>query len=663
MLDGEFKATGILSRAVSSLLLCKNDVARLMRMEFSEQIPSLHVEDDRSRDKNSHKGASKLLLTTVASLTFIITVLHNLVHCDAALAVKSKTDHHYHANKSYHIYLLAHAIIQFAFVHVVLHCQKPRSSFLKWYMNDDKQGRLWHSHSTSNALPIPEERDNKVVNLLDVFGSACSDGLCLCRKLHVQLFVVFSIPAVIAWGNQLLPKQTHGVITSLLVSASAMQLVIFCKDKLLTSTSTMASGSMVLALVYGLYLILLKSILSKNSTLQLMYVIAFVEILLHLMLVVLSRNSLAAESNTGILASSWKLFKLIVFSFFKTVFTLLLLKISDPLTYLVTMNLSLIPYTLIKRSEAIVRARLSVNIKTKMADKIVLRCSFQGGQRKVVNGLTKDSTASQLQEELFILTGVAPHRQRILFGFPPKELAIDDGDKLITSMLIRSGDTLIVEENKSAPKVQQYQADVPKLVLRRHVVPADNSCLFASLSFLFFGGDKSLAPEMRKLAAQCISSDPETFNVAVLEKTNEEYCKWIMQSDHWGGGIEITALAKYYQTEIDVVDIQSGRIDRFGQDGNYKNRVFLIYDGIHYDPLSKEEVDKPGQPIQTTFASSDESVYAEALSLSKEAKQKRQFTDLNGFTLRCLACQTTLTGQKDAQSHAMATGHTNFGEL
>ena len=42
----------------------------------------------------------------------------------------------------------------------------------------------------------------------------------------------------------------------------------------------------------------------------------------------------------------------------------------------------------------------------------VLRCQFQGGQRKVVDGLTKSSSAAQLQEKLFILTGVAPHRQR-----------------------------------------------------------------------------------------------------------------------------------------------------------------------------------------------------------------------------------------------------------
>ena len=43
--------------------------------------------------------------------------------------------------------------------------------------------------------------------------------------------------------------------------------------------------------------------------------------------------------------------------------------------------------------------------------------------------------------------------------------------------------------------------------------------------------------------------------------------------------------------------------------------------------------------------------------------QARQFTDLAGFTLRCLVCGKALTGQTDAQSHAKATGHINFGEV
>lgn len=42
--------------------------------------------------------------------------------------------------------------------------------------------------------------------------------------------------------------------------------------------------------------------------------------------------------------------------------------------------------------------------------------------------------------------------------------------------------------------------------------------------------------------------------------------------------------------------------------------------------------------------------------------QQRQYTDLAGFSLRCLICNTPLKGQTQAQDHAKSTGHMNFGE-
>ncbi len=50
-----------------------------------------------------------------------------------------------------------------------------------------------------------------------------------------------------------------------------------------------------------------------------------------------------------------------------------------------------------------------------------------------------------------------------------------------------------------------------------------------------------------------------------------------------------------------------------GQDESYPNRIFLIYDGIHYDPLAGS--------VKTIFPVSDEATYAEALILSKDARE------------------------------------------
>lgn len=236
-----------------------------------------------------------------------------------------------------------------------------------------------------------------------------------------------------------------------------------------------------------------------------------------------------------------------------------------------------------------------------------------------------------------------------------------------------TGDTLIVEEDAAKPKTESpivTKRTVPNSVrealpvLARKVVPADNSCLFTSIYYVVEGGvyDPGCAPEMRNLIAQIVASDPESYSEAVLGKTNQEYCEWIRREDTWGGAIEVSILSKFYQCEICVVDTQTVRIDRFGEDAGYAKRVLLIYDGIHYDPLERK-IPNSDIPPQTIFSASDDIVLAQALELADEARRKRQFTDVNRFTLRCMVCQKGLTGQVEAREHAKETGHTNFGEV
>ncbi|NXV77002.1 OTU1 thioesterase, partial [Atlantisia rogersi] len=271
------------------------------------------------------------------------------------------------------------------------------------------------------------------------------------------------------------------------------------------------------------------------------------------------------------------------------------------------------------------------------------------------------------------LTGVPAPAQRLLLGFPPRSLDLSDGDRRLGDLGIHSGDTLIVEEDTSKPEAGSpvvakrtmsnlVREAVP--VLARRVVPADNSCLFTSVYYVVEGGvyDLGCAPEMRSLIAQIVASDPESYCEAVLGKTNREYCDWIRREETWGGAIEVSILSKFYQCEICVVDTQTVRIDRFGEDAGYTKRVLLIYDGIHYDPLERKVPDSDIPP-QTIFSTTDDVVLAQALELADEARRKRQFTDVNRFTLRCMVCQKGLTGQAEAREHAKETGHTNFGEV
>ncbi|XP_064547438.1 ubiquitin thioesterase Otu1 isoform X2 [Drosophila montana] len=199
-------------------------------------------------------------------------------------------------------------------------------------------------------------------------------------------------------------------------------------------------------------------------------------------------------------------------------------------------------------------------------------------------------------------------------------------------------------------------------ILLKKVVPADNSCLFTSIRFVLNGKvDNEGSEMMRHIIAQEVAADPQQYNDAVLGKSNAEYCAWIQKADSWGGAIEVSILSNYYGIEIDVVDIQNAIINRFGEDKNFGLRVFLLFDGIHYDPLYME-TSQSAAPA-TIFPVEELGVYQQAEQLANEAKSSRQFTNVDKFNLRCLQCDLLLVGQAQAQQHAKATGHANFGEI
>ena len=305
-----------------------------------------------------------------------------------------------------------------------------------------------------------------------------------------------------------------------------------------------------------------------------------------------------------------------------------------------------------------------------MSQPLNLRCTTKSG-RYILQGLTLSSTVGKLKDLISQNTKIPRDCIKIRQGYPPKVVDISCEDNELSTLPFRSGDTLVVEEDVSFQQRnhQKIDEDLRKQInqgqgiLMRKVVPANNSCLFTSIDCVMNDGNVELssARQMRELIAGVVMSDPDTFNSAFLGKSNSNYCKWIMNEESWGGAIEISVLSKYYNVEIDVVDTQSGRIDRFGEDKFYSKRVLVIYDGIHYDPLILEPL-IPGGDVTTIFSTQNAAILAQAMELANEAKASRQFTDVAKFSLRCLVCQKALTGQVAAQDHAKATGHINFGE-
>lgn len=302
-----------------------------------------------------------------------------------------------------------------------------------------------------------------------------------------------------------------------------------------------------------------------------------------------------------------------------------------------------------------------------------LKIKCKGGQN-IVKGLTSQSTVSELKKQLSDLSNLNENDLQVKSGFPPKPVDLSDNDATLESLSICSGDTLIVEENKGASiakkleqetqyaHIAESQLNCPGILMRK-VVPADNSCLFTSIGYVLSGKvDQTSGQYMRKIIAEAVATETETYSEAILGKPNKDYCNWILKPDSWGGAIELSILSNFYGIEMAVVDTINAIVNRFGEDQSYPHRVFLIFDGIHYDPLFLEPL-TPDGTIQTMFPVEDADMLEKARQLAIEAQSSRQFTDVDKFTLKCLVCQSFLKGQIEAQTHAKETGHMNFGEV
>ena len=336
--------------------------------------------------------------------------------------------------------------------------------------------------------------------------------------------------------------------------------------------------------------------------------------------------------------------------------------------------------------------------------------------------LADGATVGDLKAAVHEKTAIEPSRQELLCGFPPKPLAPADGDAASCSSVgIANGESVTVRESAAAaapaaaaptpgagagsnattaededealaraiaaslddahPPAKSARVDAGNdapssrgdgasredddgTVATRRVIDSDNSCLFNAVGYVM---NRSLrdAPALRKVIADVVSGDAFTYNDGFLGKPNAEYCRWILESNHWGGAVELSILAKHFKREIAAYDIQTKRCDVYGQGEGYPERVMLLYDGLHYDAMVLTYECAPHDMDITMFPSRGPAADAAGRKASKvvnEAHAARQFTDTANFTLRCLVCQKGLKGEKEALEHAKASGHSNFSE-
>ncbi|KAG6960535.1 hypothetical protein JG687_00008177 [Phytophthora cactorum] len=297
------------------------------------------------------------------------------------------------------------------------------------------------------------------------------------------------------------------------------------------------------------------------------------------------------------------------------------------------------------------------------------KVTFANGTSMKLMGLPDDITLDGLRAHLFEKTSILPQDQHgkyhalpvyhscpcsrlhpsltifclpsVMTGYPPKMLE-GSGESTLTSLGVRTGSVLVLKE---APETGGAQPKTKSVFIRR-VMPADNSCLFHSIGYALGKGREGNGPVMRQLIKDTILADPEKYSEVFLGRPVYEYCAWIMDDKSWGGEIELSILSTYYQVEMVVFDVTSMSRLCYGEDQGFTQRLFLLYDGIHYDlVVEAPSITASESQDVTLFAINNFSKVERASEVAVEAHQKHEFTDVSRFSIMCLVCRSTFVGQ------------------
>jgi len=319
-----------------------------------------------------------------------------------------------------------------------------------------------------------------------------------------------------------------------------------------------------------------------------------------------------------------------------------------------------------------------------MQNSFELRIRHPEGSTQL-NTLNDNSSIYDLKQEISKLLQEPMSSLILKKGYPPRIFDLPEPTTLSNSE-ISSGETIVVEVDNSKTTTNPVKSDpkqtksdpkkldstIPKqppsnkdgMIMIRRIIPADNSCLFNSIAYAMENKAKNKASDIRKIVALSIKADPTKYSDVLLEKPNDQYVQWILKDSSWGGAIELEILSNHYKVEISAVDIISLNAQVFGSDKGYKKRIYVLYDGIHYDILARNITeDFEIMPDVTIFSSDDQSAMEGAMYIAKDLHNKKQFTDMGNFSIECGVCYKKFTGEKEAVVHNKESGHANFHEI
>ena len=198
-------------------------------------------------------------------------------------------------------------------------------------------------------------------------------------------------------------------------------------------------------------------------------------------------------------------------------------------------------------------------------------------------------------------------------------------------------------------------------------IDSDNSCLFNSIGYLQDKNsfNESTSQNLRNIISNYIKQNSEKYNDSFLNMKNEEYQSFITNKNNWGGAIEIQILSNILQIEICTFDIENLQTLFFGENENYDEIIFLMYNGIHYNAL----VLLPEDCEDFDFDITKFPIYMKKIltdkffEIIKKMNSENQFINVNNMAIICDECKDIFPDQQGAILHQQNYGHCNFSQI
>ena len=204
-----------------------------------------------------------------------------------------------------------------------------------------------------------------------------------------------------------------------------------------------------------------------------------------------------------------------------------------------------------------------------------------------------------------------------------------------------------------------------ELIPIRRYVNADNSCLFSSIAYLI---NKNNFNENSGLIYRLMIVDyikEGNISQDILGVSKDEYILKMADIKSWGGAIELKLFSDLFEIEIASLDVMSGRLHLFGETKNYNKRIYVMYNGVHYDPLimNFDESAETETDI-TIFDSDDDDKLIMFKDYIESIKARGDYVDPSKIqNFQCSDCQDIFTNEHDVMKHAEQNNHWNFAQI